>query len=139
MSGGQHKLILLAEDNTVIGMMIEDELREVGFDVAGPFVACAEALFWLHDSTPAAAILDLALTDGACDPLAEALKARGIPFLVYSGHSATKASAAFAGVPWLGKPGMIGSVAAAVTALLAAPSSALAAADGAAVAAPCQT
>ncbi|HEY8567349.1 MAG TPA: histidine kinase [Beijerinckiaceae bacterium] len=98
-------LILLAEDEAIIALELADSLEREGFAVAGPFTTCTAAEAWLQHQEPAGAILDNALKDGPCETLAGDLRARGIPFVVYSGHDHRgDAPAAFAGVPWLVKP-----------------------------------
>ncbi len=84
MSGSPSCLIV--EDQVLIALSIEAYLEDIGYDSAGPFTSGAEALAWLKDNTPQAAILDYSLTDGACTELAHELRHRGVPFMVYSGH-----------------------------------------------------
>jgi DNA-binding response OmpR family regulator len=98
-------LILLAEDEALIALELADSLEQEGFDVAGPFSTCAAAEACLRQVEPSGAILDNALKDGPCETLASDLRARGIPFLVYSGHGRADAlPAVFDGVPWIVKP-----------------------------------
>jgi CheY-like chemotaxis protein len=84
--GPPRRCILLAEDSAIIGLELADTLECEGFQVAGPFTTCAAAEAWLAAHEPAAAILDNTLKDGPCERLAEDLRRRGIPFIVYSGH-----------------------------------------------------
>jgi DNA-binding response OmpR family regulator len=82
-------LILLAEDEAIIGLELTVDLNDAGFEVAGPFSTCAEAEEWLKTGeTPDAAILDNLLKDGPCDALASDLSRRGIPVIMFSGHDA---------------------------------------------------
>lgn len=111
---------MLAEDNAMIAMMIEDDLRDAGFLVEGPFSTCASALAWLVHRSPEAAVLDIALTDGPCTELSTALRERGVPFVVHSGYgSSSKASAEFQGAPWVTKPSDRGALIDAINAILA--------------------
>jgi len=80
-------IILVVEDQPLIGLSIEAFLEDAGYAVAGPFPSNAEALAWLQDGDPALAILDLGLQDGLVTILAEELRRRGVPFVVYSGHA----------------------------------------------------
>jgi DNA-binding response OmpR family regulator len=98
--------ILIAEDNGLIGMMLEQDLREAGFEVAGPFASCAAALKWLATQTPDSAILDIELSDGPCVEVAQRLKDRGVPFLILTGKPSGIADdeEAFSGAPRLEKP-----------------------------------
>jgi DNA-binding response OmpR family regulator len=100
------RVCLVAEDQALIGMLIQDELEEAGFAVAGPFRSCAEALAALRHETPAFALIDYMLSDGPCRDLARELRRRAIPFAVLSGydHRAPDGDAEWQGVPWLVKP-----------------------------------
>ena len=42
------RVVLVAEDSAVIGMMLADELQDAGYAVAGPFSHAAAALAWLE-------------------------------------------------------------------------------------------
>ena len=98
-------LILLAEDEALIALELADSLERDGFAVAGPFTTCAAAEAWLEANEPSGAILDNALKDGPCEVLARDLRARGVPFLVYSGHGRTAdLPKVFEDVPWIVKP-----------------------------------
>ncbi|MBB4658694.1 response regulator [Parvularcula dongshanensis] len=57
-------LILLAEDNVMIGMMMQLDLQDAGYEVAGPAVTNAAALKLLAGSRPALALVDIDLKDG---------------------------------------------------------------------------
>ena len=63
--------VLVVEDEALIGMEIEDELSTAGYNIAGPFATCAQALTWLAGATPALAVLDTILRDGPCTELAQ--------------------------------------------------------------------
>ena len=76
---------LLAEDQALIGMALEATLEEAGLPVAGPFACAVDALAWTQQDTPCAAILDYKLKDGLCTELAGALRAQGVPVIIYSG------------------------------------------------------
>lgn len=78
---------LVVEDQALIAMALQVDLEEIGLDVAGPFPSWDVAHEWLDGNAPAAALLDYELIDGDCKALARALRERGIPFAVYSGHS----------------------------------------------------
>jgi DNA-binding response OmpR family regulator len=98
-------LVLILEDETMIAMMIEDELVDAGYGVAGPFPTCSSAFSWLSTSTPDLAVLDTQLQDGSCRDIAVELRRRGIPFVVYSGATDTHMTA-LAGAPWVAKPAL---------------------------------
>jgi DNA-binding response OmpR family regulator len=96
-------LVLILEDETMIAMMVEDELVDAGFRTAGPFATCSNALSWLSTNTPDLAVLDTQLQDGSCQGIALELRRRGIPFVVYSGATNTDMTE-LAGAPWVEKP-----------------------------------
>ena len=87
-SGPSRPLVLIAEDEAIIAIELEDSLRGAGFDVAGPFVTCGQAEAWLKSNEPDAAILDHGLKDGPCDALVRDLSRRGVAIIVFTGHDA---------------------------------------------------
>jgi DNA-binding NtrC family response regulator len=96
---------LIVEDQALIGMSLEAYLEDAGFDVAGPFPSCADALHWLEHNTPQVAVLDVSLRDGTALPIAHALKERNTPFAVYTGLPfTTSLPDELQDVPWLEKP-----------------------------------
>lgn len=95
-------LVLLAEDEAIIAIELEEGLREAGFAVAGPFATCAQAEAWLEDGQPEAAILDHELKDGPCDSLIADLSRRGVPIIVFTGHDAPPVPHSAA--TWVTKP-----------------------------------
>jgi DNA-binding NarL/FixJ family response regulator len=98
-------VVLVAEDEAILGIEIAEALENEGFEVAGPFATCAAAESWLHAHAPIhAAILDSSLRDGPCEKLAHDLTVWGVPFIVHSGHGApADITAPFSGVPWFVK------------------------------------
>jgi two-component SAPR family response regulator len=97
---------LVAEDESIIGMMMEVDLDHAGFEIIGPFPSCSAALGWLKQATPDFALIDYKLSDGACVELARELKSRAVPFAILSGSMDpwVRARPEFVGVPWLAKP-----------------------------------
>jgi DNA-binding response OmpR family regulator len=98
-------LVLILEDEALIALDLQDELRDSGYEAAGPFTTCAAALEWLQTATPDTAILDAALKDGPCRGIAQELTRREVPFLIYSGyHQDRQLVAEFPHVTWIEKP-----------------------------------
>ncbi len=98
-------LVLILEDEALIALDLHDELRDAGYEAAGPFTTCAAALEWLRTGTPDTAILDAALKDGPCRAIAQELTRREVPFLIYSGyHEDRLLLAEFPHVTWIEKP-----------------------------------
>jgi DNA-binding NtrC family response regulator len=104
--GANRQVVLVAEDEAIIGVELAESLRLEGFEVAGPFDTCASAEAWLRSADHLqGAILDNSLRDGPCTVLARDLRSRGIPFVVYSGHSRSQeAPSEFGDAPWVVKP-----------------------------------
>ena len=98
------KVALLLEDEVLVALDITSTLQDDGYDVV-TFATCSEALIWLRANSPAVAILDLHLRDGACNPVALLLTKRRIPFVVHSGVLGGEGSDIdFAAGIWLNKP-----------------------------------
>jgi DNA-binding response OmpR family regulator len=98
-------LVLVLEDEALIGLNLRDDLQDAGYRVEGPFNTCAAALEWLHAATPDTAILDAALKDGPCREIALELTRREVPFLIYSGyHEDRQLLAEFPHTTWIEKP-----------------------------------
>jgi DNA-binding response OmpR family regulator len=97
--------VLILEDEALVALDLQDELRDAGYRVEGPFTTCAAALEWLETATPDTAVLDAALKDGPCRAIAQELTRREVPFLIYSGyHEDRKLLAEFPHVTWIEKP-----------------------------------
>jgi len=98
-------LVLILEDEALIGLNLRDDLQDAGYRVEGPFTTCAAALSWLETATPDTAVLDAALKDGPCRAIAQELTRRKVPFLIYSGyHEDRQLLAEFPHVTWIEKP-----------------------------------
>lgn len=103
--GNSAPVVLVLEDEVLIGINLQDELQEAGYRVAGPFTTCTDALDWLRTTTPDVAVLDAALKDGSCRKIAGELQRRSVPFLIYSGYGEDQEFlAAFHHARWIEKP-----------------------------------
>jgi CheY-like chemotaxis protein len=69
-------------------MLVEDALLDAGFGVMGPAATVAEAMSLLAAARPDAVVLDLNLAGETSAPVADALVARGIPFVIATGYGA---------------------------------------------------
>ena len=105
-TGANRQVVLVAEDEAIIGFELAESLRLEGFEVAGPFDTCGSAEAWLRSADYIqGAILDNSLRDGPCTALARDLRSRGIPCVVYSGHSRGQETLSeFDDAPWVVKP-----------------------------------
>jgi two-component SAPR family response regulator len=88
MSGNQiaRRRILVVEDEMLIALMIEDAVQESGGEIVGPVATLEKALKLAEEGEFDAAILDVTIRGGKVYPVAEALLARGIPFVFASGY-----------------------------------------------------
>jgi DNA-binding response OmpR family regulator len=97
--------VMIVEDEAIIAMSLEDIFEDEGYQVIGPFSSCAEAIASLSSKMPTLAILDAILRDGSCLELARELRARAVPFMIYSGQDEVEAkSPEFEGITWIEKP-----------------------------------
>jgi two-component system, response regulator PdtaR len=100
------RLVLVVEDEFLIALDLALLLQEHGWRVLGPAATVAEALRLLADERPDVALLDLNLRGEPVTPVAEELRARGVPFVLASAYDSRGLTmvAALAEVPNLGKP-----------------------------------
>jgi two-component sensor histidine kinase/DNA-binding response OmpR family regulator len=96
--------LLLVEDEALTGMMMSDMLTELGFDVIGPFGRLADAMAAAGREDFQAAVLDVNLDGEMVYPVADAVLARGVPFVFVTGYSPEGIDRRFAQVPVLQKP-----------------------------------
>ena len=115
--------ILLVEDEFLVSLALEDDLRTLGADIAGPFNDLISALSAAQTERFDLAVLDVNLGGQMVFPLADDLLQRGVPFLFLSGYSAADMPARFAQVPRIAKPADMARLVAAIRALSAKSSS----------------
>ena len=96
--------VLVIEDEPLIAMMIEDFIDMLGYSLAGACDSVAGALVKVEEGGFDVAILDVNLRDGACWPVADALTARGVPFVLASGGHVEPPPAEHANALQLAKP-----------------------------------
>lgn len=103
--------VLLVEDQLLIGMALEADLKDFGYDVMGLAGDVATALRMIKDGPPDLAVLDVKLGREDCFPVARALLAQGVHFVFATGYGGDLVlPAEFAGVPVVEKPYQIGEV-----------------------------
>ena len=78
--------VLVVEDEPLVSMVIEDILADQQSSVIGPFERLQPALEAAQFAEIDIALLDVNLHGTNVYPVAEALGARGIPFLLLSGY-----------------------------------------------------
>ncbi|MBK1838217.1 response regulator [Azospirillum sp. YIM B02556] len=96
--------ILLVEDEPLVAMAIEDSLEVQNVGVVGPAGTVAEALDLIDKGGIDAALLDVTLRGERVDSVADALSAKGIPFVFTTGHGAAGLPLSHQDRPVLTKP-----------------------------------
>ncbi len=95
--------VLAVEDEMLVAMMLEDILQDAGCNVivAGHL---QQALMLAQQRDLDAAILDENLHGMRSYPVADALRARGIPFIFATGYGATNLRELYPGQSVIAKP-----------------------------------
>jgi len=96
--------VLLAEDDALVALYLMTTLQTAGYVVVGPVSAVAEALTIIDSEPPDAALLDLQFAAGDTAPVAAALLAGDVPFVVLTDDEGLELEPALAGAPRLLKP-----------------------------------
>jgi CheY-like chemotaxis protein len=104
--GLQGLRVLVVEDETLVAMLLEDMLADHGCVVAAVAARVPQALELIADDSLViqAAILDVNLAGQPSFPLAEALAAKGVPFVFATGYGAGGLPEAWRDRPTLQKP-----------------------------------
>ncbi|WP_075213942.1 response regulator [Mongoliimonas terrestris] len=97
--------ILVAEDELLILLAIEGMLHDIGCEVVGPVATVEAALSAIRQTDLDGALLDMNLHGQRITPAAEALVARGVPFVLCTGYGKEpRDEAAIRDAPRLTKP-----------------------------------
>ena len=96
--------VLVVEDEMLIGMLLEDMLTDMGHVVVAIVPRVNEALAAAQREAFDLAILDVHLNGQAVFPVAEALIARGIPFVFATGYGERGLPEQYRNRPILQKP-----------------------------------
>jgi DNA-binding response OmpR family regulator len=83
---GRLAKILIVDDEPLIAMLVEAWIADMGHEPVGPAYSLADAR-GLIDGPLDAAVVDLTLGPESGVPIAEALAARGVPFVYATGQS----------------------------------------------------
>jgi PAS domain S-box-containing protein len=96
--------VLVVEDEALVGIMIQECMTELGFQIVGPVCTASDALAAAKAGDFDAAILDINLGDGMVYQVAEILARRHVPFVFVTGYDADSVDSRFRGIPVLQKP-----------------------------------
>jgi CheY-like chemotaxis protein len=113
--------ILVVEDDAATSLFLDEILSDAGGIVLGPVASVAQALSLIEKESMDCAVLDHRLIDGASQSVADALIARGVPFVFASGFDMNGMGARYATIPVLNKVYSTNELLQAVAGLLAAP------------------
>jgi DNA-binding response OmpR family regulator len=101
------RLVLVVEDEALLALDLEARLGRHGWRVLGPAATVAQALRLLEGGGPLpdVALLDANLRGEMATPVAERLRALGVPFVVASAYDGARLAAlGLGGAPAVGKP-----------------------------------
>ena len=98
--------VLVVEDETLVAMLLEDMLGDMGCEVAATASRIAQAVELARDPGLAfdVAILDVNVAGESITPVAQALSERPTPFVFATGYGESGVPEAFRGRPVLQKP-----------------------------------
>ncbi|HEX9462742.1 MAG TPA: response regulator [Alphaproteobacteria bacterium] len=96
--------VFLAEDEMLVSMLVEDVITGLGCELVGPAASRDKALALAAAEQLDAALLDVNLGGEPVYPVADLLKARGVPFAFITGYGNGGISPRYAAVRTLTKP-----------------------------------
>lgn len=105
MKGGlSGRRVLVVEDEVMVAWTLEDMLAELGCTVVGPAARVDQALAMIEAEAVDAVVLDVNLNGEKSYPVADALAARGVPFVFSTGYNKNNLHPGYLGFPMLQKP-----------------------------------
>ena len=96
--------VLIVEDEMIVAWLLEDMLAELGCAVVGPAASVKQALAMIDAAPIEVAVLDVNLNGEMSYPIADALTARGVPFVFVTGYDKDRMQDGYRGLPVLQKP-----------------------------------
>ena len=103
MSGLQGRRVLLVEDESLVAMLGEDMLLDLGCEVEVA-MRLDKAIDLARGADLDMAILDVNLVETCSYPVADALFKRGIPFIFATGYGLSGIEPAYQAIPVMQKP-----------------------------------
>jgi CheY-like chemotaxis protein len=85
-SAHERPTVLVVEDEFIIALDLSETVKDLGFDLEGPFEGNEDAIEAIEVDMPDLAILDVFTADGEVYPLADRLVEAGVPIIFHSGH-----------------------------------------------------
>jgi CheY-like chemotaxis protein len=101
---GAKRRVLVVEDEMLIGMLLEDMLTDMGHEVAAVVPRLKDALTAVERESFDLAVLDVHLHGESAFPVADALIAKGVPFIFATGYGERGLPDSYRGRPVLQKP-----------------------------------
>jgi DNA-binding NtrC family response regulator len=99
------RIILLVEDNFLVGMSMRKMLEEMGCRVIGPIAVIGEAERVASETEVDAGVLDINIIGGTSVGVAERLSLRGTPYIFVTGYGSPRTlPESLKGQPRLSKP-----------------------------------
>src|SRR5580658_1292176 len=99
-----NRRVLLVEDEMLVAWLIEDMLADLGCAVVGPASSVNQALAMIDAEAIDAAVLDVNLNGQMSYPVADALLARGVPFVFSTGYASNRLQEGYRTYSALQKP-----------------------------------
>ena len=97
--------VLIVEDESLVAMLLETILEDMGCTPVGPAANIDDGLRLAVEETPLdAALLDVNVAGRQVFPVAEALAARGVPFIFSTGYGESGLPDVWRGQPTIQKP-----------------------------------
>lgn len=96
--------VLIAEDEFLVGLQLEGDLRAAGCSIVGPFSTLETATRASRRQRFDLAILDINLNGDRVYPLADELSAREVPFIFLSGYLSADLPQRYRNRPHITKP-----------------------------------
>src|SRR5450759_4812834 len=96
--------VLVVEDEVLVAWLLEDMLADIGCAVVGPATSVNQALAMIDAEAIDVAVLDVNLNGQLSYPIADALAARGVPFVFSTGYDKDRMLDGYKTFPVLQKP-----------------------------------
>lgn len=96
--------IAVVEDETLVALLLEDMLNDLGCEVLWTAHRVARALELVEQSTPDAGVLDVNIAGDEVYPVAAALAERRVPFIFTTGYGTRGLSEQWRDRPIVQKP-----------------------------------